>query len=116
MADCAFADPPYRAHNVVCSCHPMDRIHPLDHAAHIGGGAGFAEIKPLHGGAARFPHKFELLGRLDAFRRGLDAEIGAQIGDRANDRGAFMGEGERADEGAVNLDHVEGEFSQVAQR
>src|ERR1700741_3085113 len=101
---------------VVGSRHAMDRVYLLDHAADVGGGAGLAEIEALHGGAAGLADELELLGGLDAFRRGLGPEIGAKTGDSADDRGPLMGQAERSDEGAVDLDHVEREFPQVPER
>src|SRR5579883_2126926 len=94
----------------------MDRVYLLDHAADLCSGAGLAEIEALHGGATGLADQFELLGGLYAFGGGLDPEIGAETGDGADDRGAFVGEAERSHERAVDLDHVEGEFPQVPER
>jgi hypothetical protein len=52
-----------------------------DGVEHLGGGAHRAQQMPLHFGAAGAAHQFQLLGRLDAFRGGFDAQTRAQFGD-----------------------------------
>ena len=94
-------------------CHFPAREYPGD----VGGGARWADVEPLHLGAALLPHLLELLFRLDALGAGGDAEAHAQRHDRAQD-------GERGlrpliqllDENLVDLDLVEVVAAEIAQR
>ena len=97
------------------SRHAQNRTQPLDHPSGLSRRARPAEVISLHRGAAAFADEIELLHRLDAFRRGLDAEHGAEARDGADDGDALGAFAERADEGAVDLDAVERKFALVTQ-
>jgi hypothetical protein len=76
-----------------------------------------ADPEPLCLGEALAPRDLELELRLDALRRGDDAEARAEPRDRTHDGERFLvAVGEPGDEGLVDLDLVEGKAAQVAQR
>ena len=79
---------------------------------------GLAEIKSLQLVAARGSDRLSLIERLDAFRDGADLHLLTEPGDRLYDRLAVLSlpDVEIAHEAAIDLDFVEGEASQVAQR
>src|SRR5262245_9082027 len=90
--------------------HVPYRSQRLDHPSDFRRLARLAEIESLHRGAAAFADEVELVRGLDAFRGGLDAEHRAEACDGADDRHALRAFAERADEGAIDLDAVEGKF------
>src|SRR5579863_8703733 len=94
----------------------VDGVKPFDHPTNLGSRTRTAEIESLYSRAAGQLDEPELLDRLDAFGCGLHAEILAQRCDGAHDGCAFQAFAERADEGAVDLDRVEGKFPQIAER
>ena len=70
----------------------------------------------LHLGAAGAAHQLELLLGLDPLGRGLDAEACPEIGDRPDDHRAAAVALDVLDERAVDLDLVERERAQIAER
>src|ERR1700739_2293361 len=88
------------------SRHAGDRMRLLDDAHRVVGAAGATEEIALRLGAAGLAHEVELLLGLDAFGRGLHAEVFAEACDGADDRLAFARLVERADKGAIDLDLV----------
>ena len=57
----------------------------------------------------------ELVGFLDAFGEGLDAESLAQLDEGVDECVGFGAGGDAVDEGSVDLERVDGELSQVAE-
>ena len=72
-----------------------------------------AEQIALHFRAAGRTYQGELLFRLGAFRQRGNAEVRSKIGDRPDDRRAIPALAKFGNEGAVDLDLVEGKGARV---
>src|SRR5579885_104059 len=83
---------------------------------HLGGGARLAEQVALRLRAALAAQEFKLGRRLDALGRGGDAEAAAEAGHGAHDGERIVARGDILDERAVDLDLVEWEASEIAER
>src|ERR1700694_1721136 len=80
------------------------------------GGLCGAENKALHFRASQCGHRIQLLLRLDALRGGRHVQAARNVSDGLNDREGILVVRKIADEGAINLDLVEGKASEIAQR
>src|SRR5262249_7282476 len=87
-----------------------------DELAHVAGVARRAEQIALHLRAPFRPHVVELRRRLDTLRGGDDAETAPETCHRLDDGGAVCLLRQVANERTVDLDLVEREAAQIAER
>ena len=76
---------------------------------------GSREEKALTHLALQGLNHLELIGGLDPLGDDLDAQRGSQRDDGADDLGLILALAQSAEEGAVDLDAVDGEASQIAE-